>query len=194
MTLILGSAYQSLVISLISESRNGKRLNTFDELMQSDLNIITDPLFFQSIVESPEYVFHARKIQKDYTSIDELDFVKLAKENTAIIMACSVAKFVYSLKINRISEMFYELPDERFHEYYSFLMSKNSFFKRMSLRVFESGIKQHWKRMYPINDFRNSNTTNLNNNEKYLLNLQYIIIWLYAIWYSFKFNRENNLN
>ena len=106
MTLVLGNAYQSLVISLMSESRNGTRLNTFDDLMQSEFNIITDPLFSTLIIESPYYVMYADKIQKDFTSLDEVDYVTLAKNNTAIVMTCSVANFLYSSNQNNVSEIF----------------------------------------------------------------------------------------
>lgn len=72
--------------------------------------------------------------------------------------------------------MFYELQEKKFNHFYSFLMSKHSFYNEhlnhMSLRVFESGIgNQHWKKMDTLNDITNDLTIKRINNEEYLFNL-----------------------
>ena len=51
----------------------------------------------------------------------------------------------------------------------------------MSSRVFESGIKHHWKKMDPLNDIRNNITINRINNEEYLINLQYFFGVFYLL-------------
>lgn len=181
MTFILGNAYQSLVISLMSESRNGTRLRSFDDLFASNFSSIVDPIFYNILNSSADHQSFTSNMMQAATVFDELDFEMLSLNNTAFIMRCdSAIAFFYQKRFqklnNNVNEFFYMLPDKMHPFYEKFQVSKNcpfkEFLKQKTLTIFESGIRQHWRNKLEFRGSRSSVEENNLNNEKYLLSME----------------------
>ena len=186
MTFILGNAYQSLVISLMSESRNGTRLRSFDDLFASNFSSIVDPIFYNFMNSSGDHPWFTKNMMPASSVFDEMNFEMLSLNNTALIMRCDGANaFFYEKRFQKlntnVNEFFYLLPDKMHPFYEKFQVSKNcpfeKFLKHKTLQVFESGIRQYWK---SILQYKNTNVDeNYIINEKYLLNMED----LYGVFY-----------
>lgn len=188
MTFILGNAYQSLVISLMSESRNGTRLTSFDDLFASNFSSIVDPIFYNIMNASGDYLWFRKKMMQASGVFDEINFEMLSLNNTALIMRCDGANaFYYQKRFQKlnanINEFFYLLPDKMHPFYEKFQVSRNcpfeKFLKHKTLTVFESGIRQYWKSSLEFSGSKPYAEDNFINNEKYLLNMED----LYGVFY-----------
>ena len=171
MTFILGNAYQSLIISLISESRYGATLKTFDELMQSNYSLEADFLFYHMLNLTNDTI-NTKKISIIY----DLNFKKKAATSTAIILRCDALNYImYAKEFDSDAiDYFYLLPDQIYSYYESFKTCRFSPFHEklqyFSSLIFESGIRQHWKEFDKYDDIRLRLETNRINNEEYLIN------------------------
>lgn len=172
MIFILGNAYQTLIISLISESRYGATIKTFDELMQSNYNFKVDSLFY--------YMMNSTDLEINLQSIDNIvnhiNYQQEALNNTAIVFSCDVAEFImYSDEYDfHVVDYYYMLPDQVYSFYESFSTSKfipyHERLQYYSSLIFESGIRQHWKEFEKFNDNRGKIEINKMNNEENLIN------------------------
>lgn len=152
--LILGNAYQSLLISLLSVSRNGTRITTVNELMEGNYHFLYDRMYFLMITEKDlQYsVLNVSTVIKE-TEIRE-SHKSMAEQNNALIIRCDTAHdLIYSgnheYNLSKPSDYFYILPEKLLTTYGSYMTGRFSPFterlEEISLEIFESGIKQHWK-------------------------------------------------
>lgn len=151
---ILGTVYQTLLISLMTESRNGTRITTVQEMMKGEYNFQTDNIFYKVIKHDyPEIenrVDMNFNIYVTYLNPYEMS----AANNTVFIMRCDVADAMmysknYKFSFGKPADFYFILP-QKFMAIYNTLATGrfNPFvekFAELSLRIFESGIKQHWK-------------------------------------------------
>lgn len=153
MVMILGNAYQSLLISLITVSRNGTRITTIDEMVQRDYNYCSDQFIFNFLVDSQMKLPMFRMCTEMYENHD-IDFGGNAKNGTVLVMRCDKAQDIFYTSHNvfshqQPSEFYYILPEKFFTMYENLVTSRFSpftdRFQDLSLAIFESGIKQHWK-------------------------------------------------
>ena len=150
---ILGTIYQSLLISLMTESRNGTRITTVKEMMQGDYNYQTDVLFDKVIQRDYPEIRNRVKMNFDLYVTYINPYEKTAADNTVLIMRCDVVDAMmfsksYLYSFGKPVDFYYILP-QKFMAIYNTLSTGrfNPFvekFAELSLRIFESGIKQHW--------------------------------------------------
>lgn len=136
MTFILGSAYQSLIISSMASARYGNRMKTFEELFSSDTKLLVDPVFY-------------RMEQGDGLP----DYPTLAANNYALIFQCKLLHYEYNGQTEaEVAKYFYVLPDRMTNLYEKIHLSVNSPFyddlQRKYFLVFESGIRQYWEKYF----------------------------------------------
>lgn len=180
LTFILGTAYQSIMISLIAESRFGNRITTIDELISSNFSIYAGNIFIRQINGSEFYQqIKSRLIEPTDSGIPS--FKDLALRQIVVIHSCRTLDVL----MNEISPLvpyekkpinFYYKLDEKFNTYHLhfptalhtyFLQKFNDF----SMMVFESGIKYIWYARPPYEDLRALKEREYYENEEYLLNI-----------------------
>lgn len=154
MMLILGNAYQSLLISLLSISRNGTRITTVNEMMEGNYNFMFDKLYhwltteteLETTIYNLSNIIYLPNVLENHES--------LADNNTVLIIRCDMAhELIYSenyeTNFTKVSDYYYILPEKLLTMYENFMTSRFCPFTErledISLQVFESGIKQHWK-------------------------------------------------
>lgn len=183
---ILGSAYQSLIISLISESRYGVTIKTFDELMQSNYSLEVDYLFYYMMRVSDV-------ISKNVAIVYDLNFQQKAANNTVIILRCDATEYImYSDEYDSHAIDYLYLLSNKIYTYYeSFTTSKFSPYHEklqyFSSLIFESGIRQHWKEFEKYQDNREMMEVNKINNEEYLINFDDLFGVFYLLGFGFIF-------
>lgn len=174
MTFIMGNAFQSLIISSMSQSRNGTRFKSFEEIFASDMIFRVDPMF-QHLIESSDDL---EKLSGRIEEISErMIYEKLAKEKRGIILMCDQIEYIYNEQSDsKAADYYYMLPDKYHKMFVTFpLTPMNPLLHEIQTNfdyIFESGIRQHWNFI-----FKRNKTTKINReyafveNEEYLLNL-----------------------
>ena len=191
MTFILGNAYQSLIISLISESRYGPRIKSFDELLQSNYSLKVDPLFYHLLNSTDDIPVYDKKLSIVETFVNYVNYQQEALNQTAIVVSCDVAEYVmYSDEFNsKASDYFYLLSEQIYSYYESFPTCKFSPFhdklQYLSELIFESGIRQYWREFDKYDDIREKIEANKISNEEYLINFDDLFGVFYLLVFGF---------
>jgi hypothetical protein len=112
---------------------------------------------------------------------DTADFKKLSSQKIAVVGSCSVIEGLFTnMKKDNESEseaikFYYQIEEKISSFYLSFPTSIYTFFhqrlQELSLRVLESGIKQHWNAINPYETFMAMKKRKYYENEEYLLTL-----------------------
>jgi hypothetical protein len=82
MTFILGNTYQSMMTTFMTESRDGIRLKTLNELMKSDYSFEVDPLFYDLIKESKDFPQFELKMTKLPIHNERMRFKKMLRKTS----------------------------------------------------------------------------------------------------------------
>ena len=181
LTFILGTAYQSLVISMIADPRYGTKITTIDELISSNYSFYASSVFLKYFSTSSDYV-ELKSRTVGFLSGHDLSFKKFSYENIAIIELCSRLDFILSGLMDKVTAEneaieFYYMLDAKFSTFYLNLpLSFFSYFQQrlqdLSLRIFESGIRQRWTAKNPFEDAQARQERRYYENEEYFLNLK----------------------
>lgn len=144
MMFIMGNAYQSLIISSMSLSREGVRLGSFDELFSSETELLVDEQFFNVLTKSGDF----EHVLKRMEVILNIQYEELLRSRKALVARCDL--LVHAMKFNEISELgshFYLLSDQKMPFYEKFSVAKLSpFYEKLQTYhdyIYESGIRQH---------------------------------------------------
>lgn len=149
-TFVMGNVYQSLIISLMTKSRDGERFMTFDQLFQSDLILRTDEVFKAYMNSSEDSSVNISKLNTEWVRYNESERRNL--DNTALIFRCDQLELEFNVLANKNTyEKFYMLAEVRIPMFEKFLLGRRSPF-HMKLQkyydlLFESGIRQFLLRM-----------------------------------------------
>lgn len=156
MLFVLGNAYQGLMVSMLMDPRKGEQITTADQLFNSsDMTVYADimfagmtkrnrPEFFDKLerlpfwLDSKQYLIQFQEIMRKYS------------DNHALIVLCSYVDRLYDTDISaaKAIEYYYLLPEKIGVFPENILSTRRSPFadrlNEYSMRVFESGISQHW--------------------------------------------------
>jgi len=181
MTFIMGNAYQSIIISTMSSSRNGTRLNTVDDMINSNLKFMVDPRFYNRA--NLEFA----KI-KDRMTIGSgtVNYTETARDNYAIIASCSMLNYEMHEQgsVNAINN-YYMLPEQMMPFYEALELAAESPFyetlQRYMNYIHESGIRQHF-------DFVRDQriwTMRRKLDEDYIAKEEYLLTWddIHGVFY-----------
>lgn len=180
MTFILGNAYQSVLISLMSESRYGDKITSIQGVVDSNYTFLVDSPFMQMFKSSEQYQKLGRKINITNT-VSKLDFKQLSSNNVGLILTCSTIDNLYKdikneKRIQSAIDYYYKLPEKFYTFYKKFPTTSDSMFadrlEEYSLRVHEAGLKQHWKTLISFEDTADIKQRQSDANEEYLLNFK----------------------
>jgi hypothetical protein len=191
-TFILGNTYQSMMTTFMTESRDGIRLKTLDELMKSDYNFYVDPIFYDLIKDSKDFPQFESKMTKTPVFLWKINFMESAQKNIVYIFRCDLSDaFFKNLDIDAGPiNHYYMLPERFYKSLSSFELSDSSpyqsFLQYYSDRVFESGVKLHWRSVYTkLKEFRAEIEQRFMSGEEYLLKLEDLkgvfMIWLVCL-------------
>jgi hypothetical protein len=155
MVLILGNAYQSILISLLVSSRNDTRIATVDEMLQGDYNYLADAFFYLNMKKHHQNSSMTKTLQLASNSYEPgmFDFEATSINNTVLVMRCDYANEMFYTDNNEFehgnpSDYYYILQEKLFTLYQTIRTTRLSPFTErledISMRIFESGIKQHW--------------------------------------------------
>ena len=160
-TFVLGTVYQSLVISSMYDSRFNTKITTVDELINSDYSFYIIKMFQTEMNASYAYQKMRPKIVVIFDGLQLFffDFISLSEKNIAIVETCSLLDEILTngkqhFGYNLPNQFYYKL-DGKFSSFYlKFPIAMKTFFhqklQKLSLRIFESGIKKSWT--IPNND------------------------------------------
>jgi hypothetical protein len=154
---VFGNVYQSLLTAMLTVDYQERKLITVHEMLSQDFSFLVEYNFHDDFEDS----FTLETAKPDIKWIKGLDFLKFdyekeAKNKTAIVIRCDGVNMLFAdSRINflhgRPSDYYYILKETLVMKYEYLLTSSNfPFYKKLnelSLRVFESGIRQHWKKM-----------------------------------------------
>jgi hypothetical protein len=147
-TFILGTAYQSQIIDLMFAARNTMTIDSFEKLLQSDLNLAAQEELF-------EYYFNQGKFNQSKVMLLDLrtpeSFGQFAANNTALIMRCDAVALLRKAFPKSI-DRFYTLNEKIAETIDHYIFSKRNPFKNEIQHqisgYFESGLRQYWNRFY----------------------------------------------
>ena len=159
LTFILGTLHQSIMIASITGSLYQSKITEIDQLIAGDYSFYVDQFFVTQLNGSEYYQKMRPKIYK-YTDTATLNYQNLSSQNVVIVAKCSTLDFFLDKSNDRIistpgvSRFYYKL-EEKFNIFFlKFLVAPRSFLyerlQEFSLKVFESGIRQHWDIMNPL--------------------------------------------
>jgi hypothetical protein len=135
---LLGTVYQSLIISFVSLNRDVYSIQSFEDLKNSDLLIYTDHYFY--FLMSNDTVFEKRLVLFLYANESVL---LNANGKMALVADCLITKHCHEF-YPETNKAFYRMKRPMFSFYLKLLTRKsNPFAQRMQeyiLRLFESGI------------------------------------------------------
>lgn len=151
---IVGNFYQSELISQLTVEQNASRIMTVDSMLAGNYNYISDRYFINMISYYEDQSSFVSQIvdQSSIYSDDTYDYKSSAANNSVLIIRCDVAfDILYSNHYDKDdpSDFYYLLPEKFLTSYETLVTTRYSPFTeeldKLSLRIFESGIKQHWK-------------------------------------------------
>jgi uncharacterized membrane protein YeaQ/YmgE (transglycosylase-associated protein family) len=170
MTFVLSTAYQSLMVSFILDSRDGEKIKTIDEMLTKNFSFMVDPTFTH-MIDSFEYGDQLRADQmKTIDSYNDVDYKSAAKQNVAIIGRCS-----QTIDYSEINENYYIMDQKFFTFYKQFPTAPYSVFherlEEFSLRLSETGVKDRWNQFLPYENALAKIKREYMEREEYLMNL-----------------------
>jgi hypothetical protein len=193
MTFIIGNCYQSLTISSMMAAREGERISTFAELLNSDFNFKVDPILLDVMNNSGEYSAVVERMEEG----DGMpDYEKLSQGNYAVIGRCDMVDYNYDIQTNEdVAKFYYKLPEKFMPFYEKILLSQDSphhdKLQTMFDYVFESGIRQYFRHLLQIESLaKRQRDENFLKNEEFLLGFKdihgvFIILTLgYAVSFA----------
>ena len=182
MTFIMGNAYQSLIISSMSFSREGVRIKTFEELFSSESKFIVDPILYDKLASSGEFASILKRMEY---ALGFPEYKQFAKEKYSVIAQCDMLDFMLNVQTEEnVAEYFYMLPDKWMAFYDSFYINfRSPFYEKLQEgfnNIHETGIRQHWKHL-----LEEKKAAQLDRNKNYLKNEEYFLTYddIYGVFY-----------
>jgi hypothetical protein len=182
MTFVLGNAYQSVLTSMMAEARNGDRITSMQEAIESDFTFMVDPMFEIKLGMSEMKNEFGSKISATVESIESLNFNELAAEKKGIVLGCNDMELIFHdtkhlfSVADQVADFYYRVPGKVFTYYAKLPTAPYSMFANKlqdySLRIHESGMKEHWHTLLSFEDRDAIRQRRFDANEEFLLNLQ----------------------
>lgn len=172
--LIIGNAYQSLLISLISEPHYGKKIKTVDEMISRKYHFMVD-MYAHAIMDESEIYSNMKTTKLEYNSLaTDLSYEESAVRGVAFIVNCDFIELLNRTEKSKFNEFYFTLPQKFISTYEHILSSRyspfNQILNNISLKIFETGIRQHWPIL--LNSSSNSLSRHDHSNEDNMLKLE----------------------
>lgn len=195
LTFILGTLYQSLIISSITASPARTKITKIDELIIGDYSFQIDKSFVLLLNNSECVQRMSPKIVGNADlSVDIKKVKQLSSQKIAIIATCSTIDFFLNENHDDGSKpkermKYYYMLDEPFNSFYMKLLTSpyswfHKRFQEFSLVVFESGIKKASTETNPVKDPQKFEETNVYKSADYFLVLNDIAPVFYILGFG----------
>lgn len=182
MTFIMGNVYQSLIIALMSKSRDGIRMKTVDEMFSSDLKFKVTPRLLKIFKDSGEFSSIHDRLE---ISNGFLEYKRLSREHYGILTRCDFIEDSMNVRDDMdLGNHYYILPEKIMPFYEKIILSDRSpFYEKLQTYhdfIFESGIRQYWKYL-----LRRKEQAKYNREETFIRNEGYYLTMddLYGVFY-----------
>jgi hypothetical protein len=159
---LFSNVYQSMLTALLTVEHQGVRLSTVNEMLDGDFRFVTTQNFRAALNASLDNDKISPRLEAgDISNPLSIDYQAAARNRTVFIFNCATMEAVFTVKRDRFayghpSDFYYILPEALLMQYEFFVTSSISPFherlNELSLRIFESGIRQHWKKIMPFAD------------------------------------------
>lgn len=162
MMFVFGNVYQSIITGVFTAQRHGQRITTFEEMVDVDSGYnfcMVDYAFVDSRNTALKKMKSRMWNEEWRIDLKTIDYEARARNMSALIIECRVVKMLMSADKSDFTHShpaahYYILPETFLSDYANLLSSPKSPFQDMlqefSLRIFESGIRQHWERTLPF--------------------------------------------
>lgn len=144
MSFIMGNSYQSLISASMMTSRDGIRMTTFEQLFDSSMPVLVDPVVLE--------IFHrsGRSISNEKMKVGRtLSTKEFSYRNVSWITRCDTLDYVFENVLTFPLNM-YRLPETMMKSFETFYLRPLSPFQDLLQaffdRFYESGIRQYWTR------------------------------------------------
>lgn len=177
MTFIMGSSYQSLIISSMTWSREGIRLKTFEDFYESKFQFTADKDFVSVLNNSGDFSLFLKRLRM---ATPDSSYKALAELGVASVESCLMASTLINsesrLKSEAMIFYFYILPDVKMKYFEKLSIANHSpfyeRFQRYHDRIFESGIRQFLRyQLRFVKLSKNYHEETFMEKEGYLLNI-----------------------
>ncbi|CAG9797830.1 unnamed protein product [Chironomus riparius] len=158
MMMIIGYVYQGTITSALMDYRNHNKFSSVKELFYKEYELFVDVLFMQRINSSCTYRDNIHKIKSIGDGLTGASYNRkfqeamTTKPKNVLIVRCDTVPDLLNTDIDhdvKARDVYYEFPEMKFTYYKSILLTRRTPFyeklSELSLRIQESGIKQHWK-------------------------------------------------
>lgn len=136
----------------MAESRHGDKITTIQGILDSNLTFLADALFLEKFKSSESYQQSMRILGWFYLLYLDLS----SHDKTAVNFYYKLSEKFYTF-FKRFPTGLYSPFADRLQEY--------------SLKIHESGIKEHWKTLMSFEDMTAVKQRKINANEEFLMNL-----------------------
>ena len=157
MMIVIANVYQGMVTSILMDQKKFEKVESIEELMSEDYEFYSDALFLKTINESGSNQNIADKIKplddwlQNSAYIKQFQDVMTANPKNVLIALCDLVPELLETQIDAKTkgrDVYYELQQKMFVYYENILLIRRNLFherlNEMSLRIHETGIKQHW--------------------------------------------------
>ncbi|CAG9811086.1 unnamed protein product [Chironomus riparius] len=157
---ILCNAYEGVITSFMIQPIQEERMLTFDDLVASDYEIITDEVFTRAIRDTGIYKSLMMRLNSSGNQLrDELK-TEIPRQHYVFIMNCDIAEIMIDIPTvtGKIVSNFYYLLPEKMFSYLEELEASffNPYVERLQYFMdlsFQAGLMHIWKVMSPENRF-----------------------------------------
>lgn len=155
MMIIIANVYQGTITSILMDPKQFQKFENIQELLNTEYDIYTD-ILFQNIIKKYDtnQLIVDRIVPLSFWLHDSnytKQFQDVMSPKNVLIVACDMVQELLETQIDDRTkgiDVYYELHQKMLPYFESILLSRRSPFheklNEMSLRIYESGIKQHW--------------------------------------------------
>jgi hypothetical protein len=174
---VLSNAYEGAITSFMIQPPPEHRLETFDQILASDYDIMTDGIFSDAVSDSKDFMAIKSRINDSIRSLGMSYGTEIKRQHYVFIMQCDQAELELKRKFptgEKISDYYYLLPERIMKNFVRLEASYlNPFIERLQYYMnlcFQAGLPQIWK-IHTSKDVMN-NPNQQSSIEEDLLNLE----------------------
>jgi hypothetical protein len=175
---IFGMLYQTSLVALIHQPKHESRIARVEEMVEKYENFTTD-IIFSDLKKNIKLYDKINATVISYDDFFATKFHETALEQNVMIFSCDFIEAVISKLIptrnGRLDDFYYVLPEKLFTTYEKLLSGQfspfNDRFNEISLKVFESGVRQHWRNVLKVNHLKEVHKNSVEAEENVLLRM-----------------------
>ncbi|KAL7017483.1 hypothetical protein ACKWTF_010394 [Chironomus riparius] len=165
MMILIGNIYQGMITSILLEPKKQHNVNDVQELLSMDYEFYSDALFIEALRkhESNLHIIEKSKVFKEWLKgskyVKQYQDLMTQTPNNVLIAVCDMVLELLNTNIDertKARDVYLEFHNKLLMYYEDIVFTRRSPFyeklRKMSLRIHETGIKQHWYLLLEVND------------------------------------------